>query len=184
MWLSSPLDCLIHLLPQGLAQPQAYSKCSITVYRRDKCSLWKTPLCSLFSSSGASGCQHKTWSEGIPWRSRGWDSAFSLPRAWVWSLAGELESHKTRGAAKKKRPEVRTTHSSLPLAPLTLRVAPRHLPESPPSSLKWGESLLWPADGQGRCEDLREVTAQPWGRRPVLTALPAGPPTPVCTPES
>ena len=38
---------------------------------------------------------------GIPWRSSGWDSAFSLPRAWVQSLVGELRSHKPRGAAKK-----------------------------------------------------------------------------------
>ena len=40
---------------------------------------------------------------GIPWRSSGWDSAISLPpRAWVWSLVGELRSCKLCKVAKKE----------------------------------------------------------------------------------
>ena len=39
--------------------------------------------------------------KGIPWRSRGWDSALSLPRAQVRSLVGELRP--TSSAAKKKK---------------------------------------------------------------------------------
>ena len=40
---------------------------------------------------------------GIPWWSSDWDSAFSLPRAQVQSLVGELRSQKLRGMAKKKK---------------------------------------------------------------------------------
>ena len=32
--------------------------------------------------------------QGISWRSSGWDSTLSLPRAWVQSLVRELGSHK------------------------------------------------------------------------------------------
>ena len=41
--------------------------------------------------------------EGIPWLSSGLDSAFSLPRAKVCFLVGELKSHRLRGVAKKKK---------------------------------------------------------------------------------
>ena len=39
---------------------------------------------------------------GIPWRSSGWDSALSLPRAWVQSLVGELRSCEPCGPATEK----------------------------------------------------------------------------------
>ena len=45
----------------------------------------------------------KTYLEGIPWQSSGWESALSLPRAWVQSLVGELKSHKPRSTAKKEK---------------------------------------------------------------------------------
>ena len=44
----------------------------------------------------------KLWRQGIPWQSSGWNSAFSLSRAWVQSLVRKLRSHKLRSAAKKK----------------------------------------------------------------------------------
>ena len=37
-----------------------------------------------------------------PWQSSGWDSVLSLPRAWVWSLVGELGSCKPRGQKNPK----------------------------------------------------------------------------------
>uniref|UniRef100_A0A8C0DVP5 Uncharacterized protein n=1 Tax=Balaenoptera musculus TaxID=9771 RepID=A0A8C0DVP5_BALMU len=43
----------------------------------------------------------KTYAQGIPWRSSGWDSALSLPRAWIQSLVRELRSCKPHGVAKK-----------------------------------------------------------------------------------
>ena len=39
----------------------------------------------------------------LPWRSSGSDSALPLQGPWVWSLVGELRSHKPQGAAKKKK---------------------------------------------------------------------------------
>ena len=44
-------------------------------------------------------------SQEIPWRSSGWDSLLSLPRAQVQSLVGELKSHKLSGMTNQTRNE-------------------------------------------------------------------------------
>ena len=45
--------------------------------------------------------------QGIPWQSNGRVSALPLLGAQVWSLVGELRSHKPHGVAKKKKNEDR-----------------------------------------------------------------------------
>ena len=41
--------------------------------------------------------------QGVSWRSSGWDSVLSLPRAQVQPLVGELRSQKLYGVTKKKQ---------------------------------------------------------------------------------
>lgn len=50
--------------------------------------------------------QLRSYTQGIPWPSSGYNSALSLPRAWVQSLIKTLRSQELGGIAKKKKKKI------------------------------------------------------------------------------
>ena len=50
--------------------------------------------------------QDKDWSRDFPWWSSSKDSVFPMQGVWVWSLIGELRSHRLQDTAKKTKQNI------------------------------------------------------------------------------